>query len=58
VPLLVARYAGRQELGLKVKQATKALLDSSAAVQAGTTFALILEQLVLGKPLLVPHHSP
>lgn len=53
MPLLVARYAGRQELGLKVKEAIRLLQDSAVAVQAAHAFALVLEQVVLGRPLLV-----
>eukprot|EP00884_Botryococcus_braunii_P006830 jgi/Botrbrau1/16148/Bobra.0281s0005.1 len=52
VPLLVARYAGKQELRLKLQEAIAVLQNSPAVVQSGLAFAAILEQIVLGRPLL------
>lgn len=53
VPLLVARYAGKFELTIKVRDAVRAHQSSADSINLGIAMAKILERVVLGCTILV-----
>lgn len=60
VPFIVARYAGKEELLVKVADGVRVHQSSNIAMQLGTAAAKILERVVLGTTLLVslsPTHT-
>jgi ADP-ribosylglycohydrolase len=52
VPFIVARYAGKEELLVKVADGVRVHQSSNIAMQLGTAAAKILERVVLGTTLL------
>lgn len=52
VPFLVARYAGKQELLIKVRDGVRVHQSSNSAISLGVAAAKILERVVLGTTLL------
>lgn len=53
VPFLVARYAGKSELILKLRDAVRAHQNTSDALQFSIALAHILERVVLGSSVMV-----
>jgi hypothetical protein len=50
---MVARYGGKPEMVRKMKEAILCIQDNDTARDYGVAFALILEQVVLGRTILV-----
>lgn len=53
VPLLAARYAGKLELALKVKDAIRAHQSNHEPVNFSVALARVLERVILGCSILV-----
>ena len=54
--MIVARYAGKMELDLKLKDAVKAQQTNLDAIQLSLATAKILERIVLGSSIFVCPH--
>ena len=53
MPFIVARYAGKEELLVKVADGVRAHQSNDSAMKLGVAAAKILERVVLGTTLLV-----
>lgn len=53
VPILVARYAGKKELSMKLRDAVRAHQSTNEAFTLSAALAAILERVVLGTSLMV-----